>query len=90
MIYPDDSFRDQFYNNSSTLITKGDHIRLQDIAASYTLGKSIRYLKNIRVYANVSNLGIIWRANKENIDPDYGSIRPPAQRTYTFGLSADF
>lgn len=90
MIYPDNSLRDQFYTSSSALITKGDHIRLQDVAASYLLNKPSRYFKSIRIYANVSNLGIIWRANKEHLDPDYGAVNPPAPRSVAFGLSADF
>jgi hypothetical protein len=45
------------------------------------------------VYAN--NLGILWRANKSGIDPDYldnggtGRIYP-APKTIAFGIKANF
>src|SRR5690606_14943196 len=35
MIYPAAATRDEFYSNSSVLVERGDHIRLQDISLSY-------------------------------------------------------
>jgi len=75
LIYPADNNRDQFYNLSEILVEKGDHIRLQDIRVSYDLDKqTIRKLpfQNVRIYIYVSNIGVLWRANKLGIDPDYG------------------
>ncbi|WP_177230252.1 SusC/RagA family TonB-linked outer membrane protein [Chitinophaga sp. CF118] len=89
MVYPADYYRDLFYQGSAALVSKADHIRLQDITASYNIDKSNGYFRNIRFYANVSNLGIIWRANKQGIDPDYGAGFP-APRTIAFGLNANF
>lgn len=40
MIYPADPNRDNFYNYSAAVIEKGDHIRLQDITAGYTIKKN--------------------------------------------------
>jgi hypothetical protein len=91
MVYPDNYYRDQFYAESAALITKGDYIRLQDVVAAYNFAKATRYLKNIQLQVNVSNLGIIWRANKQGIDPEYASgVFPPAPKAYTVGLSANF
>jgi len=89
MVYPDDSYRDLFYMNSAALVSRADHIRLQDITASYSFTKVNRYFKSMKVYGNVSNLGIIWRANKEGIDPDYGAGFP-APKTFSIGLSGIF
>lgn len=89
MVYPDDSYRDLFYQNSAALISRADHIRLQDITASYTLDKPNRAFKSLRLYGNISNLGIIWRANKQGIDPDYGG-NYPAPKAFTIGLSGNF
>jgi hypothetical protein len=36
--YPTDSSRDQFYNQSSVNVEKGDNIRLQDARLAYDLG----------------------------------------------------
>jgi TonB-linked SusC/RagA family outer membrane protein len=95
MTYPDNVQRDAFYDGSESLVEKGDHIRLQYITAGYEFNKNTyRWLpfKTLRLYTNVSNLGIIWRANKDHIDPDYyysgNTLKPPL--TIAFGLKASF
>ncbi len=81
------------YTYSNTLIEKGDHIRLQDIQIAYTISKT--NLKKVpfqslrlSVYAN--NLGLLWTANKQNLDPDYANASYPTPRTIAFGLNANF
>lgn len=88
LVYPNNTYRDQFYINSSALVRKGDHIRLQDIIISYS-PPAIRFFKDMRVYANFTNLGIIWRANKEGLDPENLSF-PRQALSVTFGVSANF
>lgn len=89
-----DHSRDNFYQYSETLIEKGDHIRLQDLQLSYDLTrKSFSHLplQGIRFYLYADNIGIIWRANRQGIDPDYalpGLI--PNPRTLALGIKADF
>lgn len=85
--------RDLVYTYSNTLIEKGDHIRLQDIQIAYTISKT--NLKKVpfqslrlSVYAN--NLGLLWTANKQNLDPDYANASYPTPRTIAFGLNANF
>jgi len=81
------------YQQSMALITKGDVIRLQDISLGYTLNdKQLRGwpLQSIKLYAYARNLGILWRANKNGIDPDYANADYPAPRTFAFGLQAGF
>jgi hypothetical protein len=68
--------RDVFYAFSSVLVNRADNIRLEDIRLSYDLGKSQwRRLpfEHLQFYVYASNLGIIWRANKYNIDPYYNN-----------------
>ncbi|MBD1385887.1 SusC/RagA family TonB-linked outer membrane protein [Mucilaginibacter rigui] len=84
--------RNNFYMYSSALIEKGDHIRLQDINLSYTIGKDkFKWLPitNIQVYAYANNLGILWKATKTPLDPDYPIAQFPPVRTYAFGIRAD-
>ena len=72
---------------------KGDHIRLNEIYLGYDLPE--RWLsrqnvfRRVNVYAQASNLGVIWSANKD-MDPDYtvGNIKPIP--TFTFGLRLNF
>jgi TonB-linked SusC/RagA family outer membrane protein len=81
--------RDNFYYYSSLNVLKGDHIRLQEINLSYSIPmKESSRLKNPRLYANVNNLGILWRANKQGIDPEVYDF--PLPRTYSLGLSVNF
>lgn len=80
--------RDFVYAYSDVNVIKADHIRLQEINLSYALKNRKGFLKNARIYANVSNLGIIWKANKFGIDPDIFDY--PAPRQYSFGISSNF
>ncbi|WP_316778743.1 SusC/RagA family TonB-linked outer membrane protein [Pedobacter antarcticus] len=93
LIYPASSQRDNFYAYSEATIEKGDHIRLQDISLSYDIinpnkpfSSPIRKLQ-IFIYAN--NLGILWRANKKQLDPDFAYGGIPYTRTIALGLKTD-
>ena len=89
--------RDAFYNGSSVLVEKGDHIRMQYVTFNYQFNPNKyvitpRLFQDLNLFINVSNLGIVWRANKKGIDPDYNlgqnTWRPPT--SYTVGLRAKF
>ncbi|MBO9634126.1 MAG: SusC/RagA family TonB-linked outer membrane protein, partial [Chitinophagaceae bacterium] len=91
MLYPANNLADDYYRNSEAVVSKGDHIRLQDMNLAYTFNPAIlRHLrvKNIRVFAYASNLGIIWRSNKEGLDPDFPTQKPV--RSFAFGFNAGF
>ncbi|WP_162842828.1 SusC/RagA family TonB-linked outer membrane protein [Mucilaginibacter pineti] len=84
--------RDSFYQLSSVLVEKGDNIRLQDVTLSYDLNKAqLNRLpfNKIRFYLYANNIGIIWRANRSGLDPDYPYAAPPV-RTIAAGLKIDF
>ncbi|MBS1564600.1 MAG: hypothetical protein JST39_09430, partial [Bacteroidetes bacterium] len=69
-----DPSRDLVYTYSDALVTKGDHIRLHYVELSYglSLPEAQRFRpREIRIYLTATNLGILWRANKYHIDPDY-------------------
>lgn len=87
-----DIMRDLFYKYSSVLIERGDHIRLQNINLTYDLGRTTvnkLYLRTGNFYFNCSNLGIAWRANKHQIDPDKLTGYPqPA--IFTIGFKGTF
>ena len=94
--YPADAVRDQIYKYSDILIEKGDHIRLQDISLNYefTKGKfSGLPVASLSLYGYISNVGILWKANKAGLDPDYvpnGAMIYPNPRTYSIGVRAKF
>ena len=86
-----------FYANTNILVQKADHIRLQDIVVSYDLNKdqwARLPIKNIHIYCNISNIGILWRANDYGIDPDalpnqFANFLP-IPRSMTLGAKFDF
>ena len=88
LVFPTSTDRDEFYRLSEINVLKADHIRFQEINMSYAFRKTNWFIKNPRIYANVNNLGIVWRANKAGIDPDINDY--PMPRTYGLGLSANF
>lgn len=92
MQYPNNLFRDLFYLNSSVLVEKGDHIRLQDIRLSFDCSKEMLHLlpiQGLQFYVYANNIGILWRANQQRIDPDNIS-GPLAPRTIAGGFKIDF
>jgi hypothetical protein len=91
-IFPADPNRDSFFANSEPLIEKGDHIRLQDIELSYELQKkalSRLPVQSIRLYLYANNIGILWKANHQGIDPDNIS-GIPNPRTLALGIKLGF
>lgn len=90
LVYPNNSARNTFYTYSEALITPADHIRFQDVRIGYDFSKIVK-LNNSRlmafVYAN--NLGIIWRKNKVNLDPETMSSYPKS-KIISFGINANF
>lgn len=87
--YPMDSFGDSFFQKSEALVIRGDHIRLQDMFASYDLGQW-KGLRSISVNAFLKNMNtILWRANKYAIDPEYRDAIP-LPLSISFGVNVGF
>jgi TonB-dependent starch-binding outer membrane protein SusC len=87
--YPVDSRRDNFYALSETNVLPGDNIRLEYINFSYSFRSKNNSFKNLQLYANAANLGLLWKKNKEGLDPDYPSGLRPVQ-TWALGVKATF
>ncbi len=77
--------RDNFYNGSAALIEKGDHIRWKYITLTYKMLPNT-LLKELNLFVNVTDLGILWRANKNGLDPDYHLGRNPLAPPSVFSL----
>jgi TonB-linked SusC/RagA family outer membrane protein len=87
LIYPNSDQRDEFYWGSEVNVLKGDHIRMQYVNLGYSFdlrGAGKSGFSKINVFVVASNLGIIWRANSQHIDPDYTGI--PDSRNIAFGF----
>ncbi|MCW3074277.1 MAG: TonB-linked outer membrane protein SusC/RagA family [Flaviaesturariibacter sp.] len=93
MVYPVNTRRESFYENASVLVEKGDNIRLHDIRLGYTLKKAKAGwlpVRSVQFYGFAQNIGILWRANRHGLDPDYYATNLPAPLALTLGLKATF
>jgi hypothetical protein len=80
--------RDSFFLFSDVLVEKGDHIRWQDLRLSYSLVPKNSFFKNAEIFTYANNLGIVWKASKDPLDPDFRTVRPLT--TLTLGLRMEF
>jgi len=83
------------YRFSDALVRNADNIRLQQVSLSYIVPQRFlprNFVKSLSLSANVRNMGIVWRANKDGIDPEFintgnfGSTTPTP--SYVFGINA--
>ncbi|MEJ2884625.1 SusC/RagA family TonB-linked outer membrane protein [Pedobacter sp. GR22-6] len=91
-VYPNNSSRSAFYTDAAILVSKGNHIRLQDINFNYSLQKSQLGklpFTSLNIYSYITNIGLLWRANEHGIDPDQrsGYLTPTS---FAIGLKASF
>lgn len=78
----------QYFN---TLVENASNIRLQEITLSYNFSPDMLRklnLSKLRVYSQVSNVGILWKATDTYYDPDFTKFKLPV--TYLFGLNVTF
>lgn len=83
--------RDNFYLFSEHLVERGDHVRFQDVRVSYSMGRgSVSWLPfgKMELYLYANNVGIIWKASNDVLDPDFQTMRPP--KSISMGLRVDF
>ncbi len=89
-VYPVNTSRDAFYSSSEINVLRADQVRLQYINLSKQL-KTPAFLpfRDVLIYLNAANLGLLWRKNKEGLDPDYVNVVPPSN-SFTFGIRTGF
>lgn len=93
MAYPAQANRDYFYNNSEAVVEKGDHIRLQYINVGYEWeNKKMKKipLQYAQLFIVLNDIGIIWRANKRGLDPDYSNTGMAPSRSIAIGFKTTF
>ncbi|MBT0812839.1 SusC/RagA family TonB-linked outer membrane protein [Litoribacter ruber] len=82
--------RDNFYGSSSDLVERGDHIRFQDVNITYRMDRNTfprLPFRGAEIYGYLNNLGMIWKASDDPLDPDFRTMRP--LRSMTLGLRID-
>lgn len=93
MVYPVNGQRETIYANSEIKVERGDHIRLQYVNLHYDLAtKGLRNskIRNLRIYFNMANMGIIWKRGDYSHDPMFGYNSIPPETIYGLGLKASF
>ena len=98
LVYPSNTNRNNFYTYSEVLVEKGDHIRLQDIRLDYSLNPKLLLrklpLNSLQLYLYANNIGILWKANKAGLDPDYNdnfyTYRMVNPFAISFGVKTEF
>ena len=86
-----DTQRNNFYSNSAALVEKGDHIRLNDVRLSYTWTRTNLPklpFRTAQLYLYAGNLGTLWKASEDGLDPDYQTGKP--LKSFSAGFKFDF
>ncbi|CAM4415603.1 TonB-linked outer membrane protein, SusC/RagA family [Pedobacter westerhofensis] len=86
------------YQQSDINVLKGDYIRLRDLSLSYQIpvAKITNAVRAANFAFSARNLGFLWRANKEGIDPDINgglnstTLGLPPVVSYNFTLNVNF
>lgn len=85
--------RSSVYLYSPALVERGDHLRLKNIHVEYQISDrftKVIGLKQLSFKFFMNNVGIIWRANKKQLDPDRPNIDIAQSRDYNFSIQARF
>ncbi|RZJ76203.1 MAG: SusC/RagA family TonB-linked outer membrane protein [Flavobacterium sp.] len=90
--YPATSGQQAFYQASEVTVEKADHIRLQDVRLSYRFAASQRRrsLANLQLYVYLNNVGVLWKATRQNLDPDFANSNFINPKSIAFGLTKTF
>lgn len=87
--------RNLYVNYLSSNVDNASFIRLNNIIFDYNLMNTLRNVtwlkkvKGLNIYGEIKNVGLLWTANKWNMDPEYveGSQKP--QTMYTIGVKVN-
>lgn len=92
LVYPSNTYRDALYQYSQILVDKADNVRLEDVSLGYEFSNAkLRqlHIARARIYLYASNLGLIWAANKDGIDPYYNNT-PKVAKAFSGGVNLTF
>ncbi|MBF4516858.1 SusC/RagA family TonB-linked outer membrane protein [Flavobacterium sp. ANB] len=85
------------YRFSDDRVIDGDHIRFKEVSLKYDLSELFAntFIDNASLTCSARNLGIIWRKNNDNIDPDFlpltgSQMKLPPTAMYSMGFNFNF
>lgn len=85
------------YRFSDNQVIDGDHIRFKEISLKYDLSELFTntFIDNASLTCSARNVGMIWRKNKDNLDPDFlpvtgTTMKLPPTALYSVGFNFNF
>jgi len=86
------------YRLTDDRVIDGDHIRFKEVSLKYDLSELFAntFIDNASLTCSARNLGIIWRKNNDNIDPDFlpmttgNAMKLPPTAMYSVGFNFNF
>jgi len=90
LIYPANSARSSLYDYSNALVEKSDVIRLQDIQIGCRVLDHSKWIRSLDMVFVVDNVGILWRANKQGLDPNVFQSSYPVPKQFSLRLKSSF
>ncbi|MDD7887821.1 SusC/RagA family TonB-linked outer membrane protein [Flavivirga sp. 57AJ16] len=89
------SYYATYYNFSNILVEKADNIRLNNVSLNYEFSPEVlnkTFFNSFLIGVNAQNLGVIWTANEEGIDPYFGnnSYAPKNRALYSLNFRVTF
>lgn len=85
--------RDNFYVLSGAVVERGDHIRFEEINLTYhpfSIAKKRKTINQLEFFTVLSNVGIIYKKTREDIDPDYLYNSYGPSKTLAMGFRLNF
>lgn len=86
------------YKYSDINVEKGDYLRWRQVSLSYRLDNDwlkALHIQGASIALSVSNIGLLWKANKAGLDPDYAAgvnamTDLPPKKAYTLSINVNF
>jgi TonB-linked SusC/RagA family outer membrane protein len=85
------------YRFADNRVIDGDHIRFKEVSLKYDLSDLFAdtFIEGASLTCSARNLGIIWRKNNDNIDPDFlpltgSQLKLPPTAMYSIGFNFNF
>jgi TonB-linked SusC/RagA family outer membrane protein len=81
-----------YYRYGDINVVSASFIKLRDVTFNYELqNKVLRFLRiqRVNIFTQATNF-LVWTANKDGFDPEYGGGIPPYKHSYGLGVNLSF
>jgi len=81
-----------YYISGDLNVVSASYIKMRDVTLSYELDNRVLQflrLQRASIFTQASNF-LVWSANPDHFDPEFGGNLPPFKHAYSLGLSLSF